>query len=229
MSEKLVRVCDVDDCGEMVEKGGCCTFCGNDCCHVHGNALVVKVDSLSNHDSEHREAGTTVRLDIFICDDCNENVPTGGFEFGEDVTAPLIEAVKAAMVESTLAEGQPDRSPDVPPEMPGPPPRGRSGRTIAAAIAGTPRVGAAKAAAAMAKGFTAEQAAEIIGAPPPDLPGESTSGCQHGITFDQDVAAQFTTSEIRERWPRLHGPCPLLCGYTGYHYASQAHFHMGDW
>lgn len=36
-------------------------------------------------------------------------------------------------------------------------------------------------------------------------------------------------AEIRRRWPRLCGPCPLGCGYNGIYYASWEHYGYGDW
>lgn len=51
----------------------------------------------------------------------------------------------------------------------------------------------------------------------------------HGATFDQTAAKELSTYEIRKRWPRLFGPCPKGCGYTGIAYASTAHFVYGDW
>lgn len=55
--------------------------------------------------------------------------------------------------------------------------------------------------------------------------------CHHGVTFDKVVAdlQKLDTQEIRKRWPRLCGPCPLGCGYRGIAYASKAHFVYGDW
>lgn len=58
--------------------------------------------------------------------------------------------------------------------------------------------------------------------------------CQHGVTYDHryvlerhDTAAGITAEEIRERWPRLDGKCPLGCGYEGYYYATMNHFSWG--
>ena len=74
--------------------------------------------------------------------------------------------------------------------------------------------------------------------------------CDHGITFDEVAAKQLidntpedpsldpavafvmgspATSEIRRRWPRLHGTCPKGCGYSGIYYASYAHYIYGDY
>ena len=72
------------------------------------------------------------------------------------------------------------------------------------------------------------------------------SPCDHGVTFDEEEAkrilgdwqpknpAEFiagnpATTEIRKRWPRLHGPCPKGCGFNGIAYASHAHYIYGDW
>jgi hypothetical protein len=35
--------------------------------------------------------------------------------------------------------------------------------------------------------------------------------------------------QIRKIWPRLDGPCPKGCGYSGIAYASYAHYIYGDW
>lgn len=70
--------------------------------------------------------------------------------------------------------------------------------------------------------------------------------CDHGIVFDEAEAkkllegwtpkteAEFivgnpASCEIRKRWPRLWGPCPKGCGFSGIGYASYAHYIMGDW
>lgn len=53
--------------------------------------------------------------------------------------------------------------------------------------------------------------------------------CDHGVTFDEDAADGLSVTEIRRRWPRLHGPCPKGCGYVGIAYASYAHYIYGDW
>lgn len=53
--------------------------------------------------------------------------------------------------------------------------------------------------------------------------------CRHGVTFDQDESANMEWHEVRQRWPRLDGPCPLGCGYSGIAYASMAHYVCGDW
>jgi hypothetical protein len=58
---------------------------------------------------------------------------------------------------------------------------------------------------------------------------ESEGACYHGVTFDVDEAEGLSTQEIRKRWPRLYGPCPLGCGYEGIAYASTAHYVYGDW
>lgn len=76
------------------------------------------------------------------------------------------------------------------------------------------------------------------------------AACNHGITFDKDAAEALLSNtpqdksmdpelvfimgspavpEIRKRWPRLCGQCPLGCGYNGIYYASQEHYIYGDW
>ena len=54
------------------------------------------------------------------------------------------------------------------------------------------------------------------------------SPCNHGITFD-DSGLNMDAGEVRRKWPRLFGPCPLGCGYNGIYYASWGHFIAGDW
>jgi len=56
-----------------------------------------------------------------------------------------------------------------------------------------------------------------------------TAECGHGVEFDERAAESLTWHEIRRRWPRLDGPCPLGCGYSGIAYASRAHYVCGDW
>lgn len=54
--------------------------------------------------------------------------------------------------------------------------------------------------------------------------------CEHGIVFDENEAKKLrSSSEIRNRWPRLDGECPLGCGYNGIYYASKTHYVYGDW
>jgi hypothetical protein len=53
--------------------------------------------------------------------------------------------------------------------------------------------------------------------------------CVHGVTFDELAARGLGAVEIRRRWPRLDGECPLGCGYRGIFYASMAHVVFGDW
>lgn len=76
------------------------------------------------------------------------------------------------------------------------------------------------------------------------------AACNHGITFDKDEAERILSNtppdrsmdpelafimgspavpEIRRRWPRLCGQCPLGCGYNGIYYASAEHYAYGDW
>lgn len=53
--------------------------------------------------------------------------------------------------------------------------------------------------------------------------------CKHGVTFDSPAARGLPAREVRKRWPRLDGLCPLGCGYNGIAYASKEHYVMGDW
>jgi len=70
--------------------------------------------------------------------------------------------------------------------------------------------------------------------------------CNHGVTFDLEAAKKLegdwlpktpvefvmgnpARTEIRKRWPRLSGLCPLGCGYNGIYYASYEHYIFGDW
>lgn len=53
--------------------------------------------------------------------------------------------------------------------------------------------------------------------------------CTHGVTFDLKAAETLTYTEIRKRWPRLFGECPLGCGFKGIAYASKEHYVYGDW
>ena len=80
------------------------------------------------------------------------------------------------------------------------------------------------------------------------IPGKDK--CDHGIFFDEKAAQELLDNaivdpnldldvafvlgnpaslEIRKRWPRLNGLCPLGCGFNGIYYASFAHYTMGDW
>mgnify|MGYP000999235507 CR=1 FL=1 len=55
--------------------------------------------------------------------------------------------------------------------------------------------------------------------------------CDHGVTFDKETAdrEKLDAYEVRKRWPRGNGPCPLGCGWTGIFYASYDHYIYGDW
>lgn len=55
--------------------------------------------------------------------------------------------------------------------------------------------------------------------------------CDHGVKFATVMSelAKLSPGDIRARWPRLDGPCPRGCGFTGIAYASQAHLVMGGW
>lgn len=70
--------------------------------------------------------------------------------------------------------------------------------------------------------------------------------CTHGVTFDSEEADRILASfhpknavefimgdpasaEVRKRWPRLCGECPLGCGFNGIAYASREHLYAGDW
>ena len=53
--------------------------------------------------------------------------------------------------------------------------------------------------------------------------------CDHGVTFDAAWAQGRSAGEVRRRHPRLHGPCPRGCGYSGIAYASMEHYLAGDW
>jgi hypothetical protein len=60
---------------------------------------------------------------------------------------------------------------------------------------------------------------------------DDSSECDHGVTFDREEAKRLLLSPpfVRARWPRLDGPCPKGCGYSGIAYASFAHYISGDW
>lgn len=53
--------------------------------------------------------------------------------------------------------------------------------------------------------------------------------CTHGVTFDLEAAKGLDAHEVRRRWPRGFGECPLGCGYSGIAYASYMHYLYGDW
>ena len=62
----------------------------------------------------------------------------------------------------------------------------------------------------------------------PDL-GAGDPNCSHGVEFDADAARGLSAEEVRRRWPRGWGPCPLGCGFHGIAYASFEHYIAGDW
>jgi hypothetical protein len=53
--------------------------------------------------------------------------------------------------------------------------------------------------------------------------------CNHGVVYNSEEAAGRSSYEVREKFPRLSGYCPLGCGYYGVYYASFEHYVMGDW
>lgn len=53
--------------------------------------------------------------------------------------------------------------------------------------------------------------------------------CLHGVKFDLVRAKNMTVEQVRVAFPRLHGPCPLGCGFVGVAYACKAHYVYGDW
>ena len=53
--------------------------------------------------------------------------------------------------------------------------------------------------------------------------------CDHGLTFNSNLARGLSSMEVRKRWPRLDGLCPKGCGENGIHYASWEHYQAGDW
>ncbi len=55
------------------------------------------------------------------------------------------------------------------------------------------------------------------------------SACKHGVTFDPEAARGLPSEEVRRRWPRMGGHCPLGCGFYGVAYASLEHYVAGDW
>jgi len=66
-----------------------------------------------------------------------------------------------------------------------------------------------------------EHGRHVAGTPP--------EACDHGVTFDEEAAKGLSASEVRRRWPRMHGLCPKGCGFNGIAYASYAHYIFGDW
>lgn len=53
--------------------------------------------------------------------------------------------------------------------------------------------------------------------------------CDHGVVFDPEKVRSMTVQQIRNLFPRLHGPCPEGCGFHGIAYASTEHYVWGDW
>lgn len=66
---------------------------------------------------------------------------------------------------------------------------------------------------------------------PPAIAPPTPEHCSHGVTFDEAEAKRLNLNEyqVRKRWPRLFGACPIGCGYSGIAYASAAHYVWGDW
>lgn len=62
-------------------------------------------------------------------------------------------------------------------------------------------------------------------------PYRTPAECDHGVIFDQATAdaERLPPHEVRKRWPRLDGECPLGCGYRGIAYASMTHYLYGDY
>ena len=53
--------------------------------------------------------------------------------------------------------------------------------------------------------------------------------CSHGVLFDPEAARTMNEDEVRRKFPRLDGRCPIGCGYSGIAYASVEHYIAGDW
>lgn len=67
---------------------------------------------------------------------------------------------------------------------------------------------------------------------PPSPPATWPKPCEHPELprppFDAEAARGLSAEEVRKRWPRFYGPCPD-CNTTVIHYASTAHYVLGDW
>lgn len=46
--------------------------------------------------------------------------------------------------------------------------------------------------------------------------------------FDEEDAKTLSSYEIRAKYPRFDGVCPI-CSYNGIKYASKKHYYYGDW
>jgi len=53
--------------------------------------------------------------------------------------------------------------------------------------------------------------------------------CTHGIEFNWGLAQHMSSWQVRQKYPRLSGPCPKGCGFSGVSYASYLHYIAGDW
>ena len=79
-----------------------------------------------------------------------------------------------------------------------------------------------------------------------DLQWLRRKACDHGLSFDVEeakrilgdwtpvTAVDFISGnpkhvDVRRRFPRLEGPCPKGCGFSGIAYVSTEHFTYGDW
>lgn len=74
-----------------------------------------------------------------------------------------------------------------------------------------------------------EQVHDVPRIPPFVRAWREEDKCDHGVVFDPEGAHDLSAHEVRERWPRLDGACPLGCGYFGTSYASLEHYVAGDW
>ena len=64
-----------------------------------------------------------------------------------------------------------------------------------------------------------------------EVTSEAVPPCRHPRctpAFDEAAARGLSAEEVRKRWPRFYGPCPD-CNTTVIHYASTAHYVLGDW
>jgi hypothetical protein len=79
-------------------------------------------------------------------------------------------------------------------------------------------------------GAALEAATEAAGAAS-EVTTEAVPPCRHPRctpAFDEAAASGLSVEEVRRRWPRFCGPCPD-CGASVIHYASTAHYVLGDW
>lgn len=59
---------------------------------------------------------------------------------------------------------------------------------------------------------------------PVSIVEEDTEFCDHGISFNYELASSMTKEQVEETFPILRGKCPKNCGFYGVAYFNNMHY-----